>query len=91
MNFCPTIAEFIDESVCENTEDVAGAGELSELVLDGRDRIPLEPWTINSKAMLPHPLLRLLRCLLGPSSAQELPRCLKDTDKSTNNWARTAA
>ena len=32
--FCPTIAEFLDESVCENTEDVAGAGEL---VLDATD------------------------------------------------------
>ena len=87
--FCPTTAEFLDESVCKNTEDVAGARELPQLVLDGR--IPLEPWTINSKAMLPHPLLCLLQCLLGPSSAQELPRGLKDTDRSTNDWARTAA
>ena len=88
--FCPTVAEFLDESMCVNSEDVAGTGELPEL--DGH--IPLEPWTINvnsNEAMLPHPLLRPLRCLLGPSSAQELPRGLKDTDRSTNNWARTAA
>ena len=31
---CPTIAAFLHESVCENTEDVAGAGEL---VLDATD------------------------------------------------------
>ena len=62
---CPTIAAFLHESVCENT---TGAGELvldatidismtrltPKLVLDGR-----RTWTINSKAMLPHPLLRL--------------------------------
>ena len=31
---CPTIAAFLHESVCENTEDVAGAGEL---VFDATD------------------------------------------------------
>ena len=31
--------------------------------------------------MLPHPLLHPLRCFLGPSSAQELPHGLKDTDR----------
>ena len=36
---------------------------------------------LNSKAMLPHPLLHPLRCFLGPSSAQELPHGLKDTDR----------
>ena len=31
---CPTIAAFLHESVCGNTEDVAGAGEL---ILDATD------------------------------------------------------
>ena len=94
--FYPTIAEFLDESVFENTENVAGAGELvldatdTELLLDGR--ILLEPWTINSKAMLPHPLLRL-RAMLTRS--QQRPRVATQpegyTDRSTNNWGRTAA
>ena len=72
---CPTIAAFLQESVCENTEDVAGVGEL---VLDATDNgqwnsysTVAEPWTINSKAMLPHPLLRL-RAMLTRS--QQRPR-----------------
>ena len=59
---CPTIAAFLHESVCENTEDVAGAGELVFDATDTETRTyttVAEPWTINSKAMLPHPLLRL--------------------------------
>ena len=32
--FYPTVVEFLHESVCENTKDVAGAGEL---VLDATD------------------------------------------------------
>ena len=44
--------------------DVAGAGEL---VLNATDT-GTEPWTINSMAMLPHPLLRL-RAMLTRSLA----------------------
>ena len=81
---CPTIAEFLDESVCENTEDVAGDGELPELVLNGR--IPLEPWTINSKAMLPHPLLRPHMMLTWSQQCPRVATRLKDIYR---NWART--
>ena len=52
---CSSIAEFLDKSVCENTE---GGWE----PVEQDERILLEPRT---KAMLPHPLLRPL-CDQGP-------------------------
>ena len=55
---CPTIAAFLHESVCENTEDVAGAGELVLDATDTETRTRQSP-NLNSKAMLPHPLLHL--------------------------------
>ena len=68
---CPPIAAFLHESVCENTEDVTGAGELTpKLVLDGRRTMdnkqqgdaatPTAPPTSNAYQGP------------GPSSAQEL-------------------
>ena len=85
---CPTIAAFLHESVCANTEDVAGAGEL---VTDTGTRTR-RSHTMDNKQQGDAHCSAYEQCLLGPSSAQELPRgLLKDTDRSTNNWTRTAA
>ena len=85
--FCPSIAEFIDKAVYENTKGIAG--EFDKLFAS----VPLELLQDDTATPTAPPPTSSTLCLPGPSNAHELQRLKdknrnKNTDKSTNNWAR---